>query len=128
MMRWLFRLLLSLCFILVGGYALLHSHHSGYALNSVSKNSLQSDHPSQLSDDAYINSIASPSAKKMYERIKAVEIEDDDESEPLRKLLDTNYYSNTFLFAHIQSHILSSLENPLPFCAHFSYVSSYKFI
>ncbi|MEX6686298.1 hypothetical protein QTN47_02265 [Danxiaibacter flavus] len=127
-MKWLFRLWLSLCFIVVGGYALLHGHHSSYALKTGFSNSLQNDLASKQSDDTYIDGIASPNAKKMYERIKAIEIEDDDESEPLRKLLDNNYYSNTFLLAHIQSHILSSLENPLPFCEHFSYVSSYKFI
>ncbi len=60
--------------------------------------------------------------------MKAVEVEDDDESEPYRKLLDSNNYSNTFLYEQAPVYILSSLENRLPFCEHFSYVSNYKFI
>ena len=127
-MRWLFRLLLSLCFILVGGYAILHSHHSSYALNASFKNSFHPGIAFKQNDDPSFESIASPNAKKKYERIKAVEIEEDDESEPFRKPLESNNYSTTFLYEQAPIYILSSLENRLPFCEHFSYVSNYKFI
>lgn len=127
MMRFLVGLFLSLYFFLLGGYAHSYRHIIGFFPGKNCEASLQ-DKPAVQNGEALIFKAAVPSTEKRSEKIKAVEIEDDDESVPLKKYADTGNCNITFLNALAPSYICYYLKDRLPFCEHFSYCSSDKFI
>jgi len=67
-----------------------------------------------------------PASGARKEKIKATEVEDEEESLSSRKHLEiSNYYH----FDPLEpAAYYSYLKNPLPFCNHFSYLFSDKFI
>src|SRR5689334_13404538 len=121
MMRLLISFILSLCFLLLGGYANSHQNHPCYAQKKVFEAAFQARISTVQNDNALPSKVASSNKKKVVHRIKAVEFEeddDDDESICFKKFLDTTYYSIA-LFAP-QAYDTYT-KGRLPFCAHFSY-------
>lgn len=126
MTRFLIKCFLALCFLLLKGYGHLYADtDQDYLYRSLqqhSESSVQVTPPQN--DQALLSNAPSSGAKK--EKIKATEVEDEEESFSGRKHLLISTY---FLFNPQEpASYYSYLKNPLPFCNHFSYSSSYKFI
>jgi len=110
-MKLFIRYLLAFCFLLLGGYVLTCHNRICSAVRN---------------DRGQIRKTTS-SSHKIGHSIKATENEDDDESSSSRKYARTTCYSITF-FRQTPGSVYHDPENRLPFCEHFSYSSSDKFI
>lgn len=131
MTRLLIRYLLSLFFLFWGGYAHLHHHRCCYGSNKIYQGSVQVG-LSSSSNRRICFSKAPPASngpRIYYSRIKAtiVEEEEDEETESSRNHSNTSYYTG-FFYAQSMGAIDHQLNGRLPFCEHFSYSSSSKFI
>ena len=128
-MRVLIKLFLSLCVLLLGGYALTCHNVIGYSPKKVFDRSPHIRYTCFEHDKAQISKAPSPKTKKGREKTKAIEIEEDDEESALfRKYLETGNTFIAFLNTRGLTSVYQYFEGPLPFCEHFSYFSSYKFI
>lgn len=128
MTRLLINFFLSLCFFLLRGHGHLYAGtDQDYVYRSMLQHSENTVHiciAHVRSDHAVINSKPPSGAKK--EKMKATEVEDEEESLSGRKHLQlSNYYHLDPLEPAVY---FNYLKHPLPFCIHFSYSSSDKFI
>jgi hypothetical protein len=128
MTRFLIKVFLSLCFLLLKGYGHLYANtdqHSIYkSLQQLSESSVQVSPPNVGYGQLRISSAPSSGAKK--EKIKATEVKDEEESSSGRKHLQISHYY--LLYPQSPASYYSYHKHPLPFCNHFSYYSSDKFI
>lgn len=128
MTRFLIKVFLSLCFLLLKGYSHLYANtdqNSIYkSLQQLSENRVQVSPPDADNSQLRISNAPSSGAKK--EKIRATEVKDEEESVSGRKHLQISHYY--FLYPQSPASYYSYHKNPLPFCNHFSYYSSYKFI
>lgn len=128
MTRLLINFFLSLCFFLLKGHGHLYADtDQGYVYRSMLQHSESTVHiriPDVRSDHAMISN--TPASGPRKEKTKATEVEDEEESLSGRKHLEiSNYYH----FDPLEpASYCNYLKNPLPFCNHFSYLSSEKFI
>lgn len=128
-MRVLIKILLSLCVLLLGGYALTCHNVIGYSPKKVFDRSPQIHYVCFQYDKAQISKSPAPKTKKGREKIKAIEIEEEDEESALfRKYLETGSPLIAFLNGFDPSSVYQYFKGSLPFCEHFSYISSFKFI
>ncbi|PSL32223.1 hypothetical protein [Chitinophaga ginsengisoli] len=128
MTRLLINFFLSLCFFLFKGHSHLYaSVDQNYVYRSMLQHSENTVHiriADVRSDQAMINNKPASGAKK--EKIKATEVEDEEESLSGRKHLEISHY---YHFDPLEPAVYYNyLKNPLPFCNHFSYLFSDKFI
>jgi len=129
MMRVVIKFLLSCCVLLLGGYALTCHNVIGYTPKKVFDRSPHIHYSCLRYDNAEITTAPSPKTKKGREKIKAIEIEEEDEESALfRKYLETGNTLIAFLNAQAPTSVYQYFEGTLPFCEHFSYFSCYKFI
>ncbi|WP_298741492.1 hypothetical protein [uncultured Chitinophaga sp.] len=129
MMRVLIKLLLSICVLLLGGYALSCHNTTGYYPKKVFDKSPHIHYTCSRYEEAQVSKTPPPKTKKGREKIKAIEIEEEDEDPTLfRKYSETGNTLIAFINTHIPTSVYPSFEGALPFCEHFSYFSSYKFI
>ncbi len=125
-MRWVFKFFLSLCVLLLGSHALT-SH--GY-LNYTVKKGYDSPTPATYSyahnRKARIGKTVPSNAGKISNRIKATEVEEEEEALSFKRHSETVNFCITFFDMEVSA---GNKEQPqLPFCEHFSYASSDKFI
>lgn len=130
-MRVLIRFLLSLCFLLLRGYFPLYAHayHARACCSSkkILEQSAQAGFVAVQNKDL-IRKATSSNTGKVIDRIKAEEVEDEDESFSLRKHADISSYFIGFFYAHVLGYFLCCKQKRLPFCEHFSYTASNKCI
>lgn len=67
-------------------------------------------------------------ANGQINRPKAIELEEEDDSYSSKKCPDIHTCCFSFLDIRSPRYIYSDLRVPLPFCEHFSWFSSFKFI
>lgn len=128
-MRVLIKLLLSLCVLLLGGYALICHNVIGYSPKKVFDRSPHLHYVCFQYDNARISKLPAPKTKKGTEKIKAIEIEEEDEESALfRKYVLNGTPLIGYLTTFDPSPVYQYFKGSLPFCEHFSYISSYKFI
>ena len=131
-MRLVITFFLSLVFLLLGGTNHLHArtndHRTCYALPQRSvKSELARMHVVKYSPPIIRKSTFSGAA---HQKIKATEVkeEDESESESSRKLVAISNYFISLLYDQVFGHFHRYLKDSIPFCKHFSYTSSYKYI
>jgi hypothetical protein len=127
MTRLLVNFFLSLCFFLLKGHSHLYAdtdqENLYTSLRQHSESTVQIKVFDLRSHQPLISNAPSSGAKK--EKIKATEVEEE-ESFSARKHLQISHYF--CLSSQEPTSDYSYLKNPLPFCNHFSYSSSDKFI
>ncbi len=134
MIRRLIRLFLFLCFLLLRGDLHLYAHAyyntNSYTTANIPETSLHASYCPIQDLELHISVVPSSDAENVSDKIKATEIEDEDESESFhcRKLLEVTNDCTASYYAQASGYVQRYLQNRLPFCRHFSYSSSYKFI
>jgi hypothetical protein len=127
MTRLLINFFLSLCFFLLKGHGHLYADtDQDYLYRSLQQHS-ESTVQIKVFDISNHHPLISnaPASGKKKEKIKATEVEEE-ESVSARKHLQISHYFCLSSQQPTSKH--SYLKNPLPFCNHFSYSSSDKFI
>lgn len=127
MTRLLINFFLSLCFFLFKGHGHLYADTDQDNLYRSLQQHSESTVQIKVFDTRNQHPLISnaPSSGKKKEKIKATEVEEE-ESFSARKHLQISHYF--CLSSQEPTSNYSYLKNPLPFCNHFSYSSSDKFI
>jgi hypothetical protein len=112
----------------VGGYAYTHQFHVGYSSNNIFEAATQSYIVSLQNDKAVISKDHSSNTKKLNDKIKAVEIEDDDDPVSFKKYSEVNNFCIDFFYVQKPAYVYRYNNSRLPFCEHFSRSSCDKFI
>ncbi|BAV05969.1 hypothetical protein FLA_1984 [Filimonas lacunae] len=71
---------------------------------------------------------AASGKNSVYDKEDATEVEDDDESISFRKYSEISNFTVSFIFTQVPGNFVCIHNNRLPFCKHFSYSSSSKYI
>ena len=124
----LIRFIFSLCFLLVGGYAYTHQFHVGNSSNNIFQATAQTYIASLQNDKVVITKDHSPNTRRLNDKIKAVEIEDDDDPVSIRKYSDVSNYCLDLFYIQQPALIYRHNNNRLPFSEHLLRYSSNKFI
>ena len=127
-MRLLIRFIFSVCFLLIGGYAYTHQFHLGYSSNNIFQATAQNYIASLQNDKVVISKDHSSNTRKHNDKIKAVEIEDDDDPVSFKKYSETSNFCIDFFYVQKPAYVCQRNNNRLPFCKHFSRSSCDKFI
>ena len=127
-MRMLIRLMFSLCFLLVGGYAYTHQFHIGYSSNNIFGATAQTYIDSLQNDKVVISKDHSPNTRRLNDKIKAVEIEDDDDPVSFRKYSEVGNYCLDLFYIQQPAFVHRLNNNRLPFSDHLLRCSGNKFI
>jgi len=132
MMRVLIKFFLSLCFFLIRGDDYLTANTIQHCTYSAPEAYLKYPVPDHLSvirkSLAQANPTTSPGARKEIYKFKATEVEDDDEIPASKKQLKISNNCISFFSTCEPASFHTCFKRPLPFCKHFSYSSSNKFI
>lgn len=124
-MRMLIRFLLLVCFLSLGGYVQACPTCLYHATEKVCHRAANEIHCSgSRSEEEQLSRTPLPGTRKADHKIKAVEIQEDDESDSNKKNQGAEYTSFSSYSGDIHQHLTSRL----PFCKHFSYSSAQKFI
>ena len=124
-MKGLLKFVLLLCILLLAGSA--HTTHPRIAFfpgNSVEPSVPGFD--SKKHNDRLLSSNAPINKKGSHNKLKATEVDDDDDLRATRKNSGTICIS--FLYTEASDYITLFRKSSLPFCEHFSLTSSFKFI
>jgi len=128
MMRLLIRLIFSLCFLCLGGYAYTHQFRVAYSSNNIFEATAQNYIASLQNDKVVISKDHSPNTRKLNDKIKAVEIEDDDDPVSFKKYSEAGNYCIDFFYLPKPVYVYRNYNSRLPFCNYFSWSSCDKFI
>lgn len=123
-MRLVITFFLSLFFLLPGGYD--HLYAICYTTAKPAAKAEQATLSASKSSHFLIKKATSSDVEN--EAVNATEREDDDELPSERKLVEINNYFISFFYTHSHGYFHSYLKDRLPFCKHFSYTSSGKYI
>jgi hypothetical protein len=130
-MRLLIRLILPLCFLLLGRFAYTYETAAYCSLQNVFESSVQANLFAGQFTRGLIYSDAPTNTRNEYDHIKALEIgeeDDDDESEFSKKSSKNDNSCISFYNAGEPGSICRYFNNRLPFCEHLSWSSSNKFL
>lgn len=127
-MRLVLTLFLSLLFLLLRGDSNLSSHANHNISFHLARhfqrpeqaNSVTTKNIRTVIEDATV-----PGEENEF--VNATETEDDELIAP-RKYTEISNYFFTFFYSHLSGYFNQYLNNRLPFCKHFSYTSSNKYI
>lgn len=129
-MRLLVKFFLSCCLLLLKGYGQLYADTEQEAiynsLCTLSESSVHINVTDVHTTQAIIKSANPSGAKKVRFKLKATEVDDDDDVSPGRKHHLLSDYCNCY--PQQPASFCTYYKHPLPFCRHFSYASSEKFI
>lgn len=131
MMRVLIKFFLSLCFFLIRGDSNLYADTIQHCTYNAPKAYLKYLVPYSLSDvpvSQVVNHTTTPGARKEIYKSKATEVQDDDEIPASKKQLKISNSCTNFFSTCEPASFYPYFKRPLPFCKHFSYSSSNKFI
>lgn len=132
MTRFVFRIILSLGFLLLGENAHLYAHalgHEGaYSHNSSIKSYVRHGLSVLHNDKSYFSAEPAPEKQKEKDKKKGEEVEDEDDWVASRKYFDATIICFTVFYALATGFSFHFIQSRLPFCKHFSYSSSNKYI
>jgi hypothetical protein len=125
-MKLLLRFVLLLCILLLAGNA--HTTHLriGYFPGNTFELSVPCNF-SSVHNDRLLSSNAPLSGKNSRDKLKAAEVDDDDDDVRAAKK-NIGFISIPFLYTQVSDYIHTFRKCSLPFCEHFSLISPYKFI
>lgn len=124
-MKLLTRILLLLCILLLAGHAHTSQIRIAYLPGSLLERSVSANYSTVHYDRVLSNAPASH-RKNAFEKIRATEVNDDDQLKVSKKNFTT--YCISFLYTAPADHLCGCYNSSLPFCEHFSLTSTYKFI
>lgn len=122
MTRLLIGFILSLYVLLPGGLA------HGFSLEKTFEGSARARFFAEQLDAAQICATDAPGARKARDKVKAIEIQEDEDPGSSRKDPAARKPRIIFYIAPVDSYTTCGAESQLPFCEHFSYAASPKFI
>jgi len=128
MMRLLIRWFLSLCLLFLTGYAPAYQGTVRYAPKDLFERAVQAGLSDIQSNEGLIFRTNSTGTKNGRHRLKAIVIEEDEESSTSRKNAESSNSCITFYNSLANQYIDHDLDGRLPFCEHFSYFASSKLI
>ena len=130
MMRLFIRFLLLLCFVLLGRYAPAHQNRIGFNSKELVEKLPQADIAYGLNDARPMYKSATPGKEKLFEKIKAVDIEDDDddETESFKKNVRTGNSFISFFYEQGLENSYRYCNSRLIFCKHIEWSTPDKFI
>lgn len=125
-MKVLYLFIISLCFLLLGGYSNAHAgtHHQ---TNFSSVKHTQRAQQIKLADSVRAHTVLKGAGKSEEPKF-LISNEDEDESLSARKHVLLVKYSLVVAYTFILSYLLSFFKERLPFCSHLPYISSCKYI
>ena len=129
-MRVLIRFTISLCFLLWGGYTHAYQQRLYSTLKQRFARCVQASSSGEQDDQARVSkNYPANTGHNAGDAVEATEIEEeDDESSAFKKRSLGGNGCHSFLDGQAASDVPDYLNAPLPFCEHFSYSSSNKFI
>ena len=129
-MRLLIKFIISLCFLLWGGYAHAYQRRMCNAPKRFFETTIRANLPGEQHDQVLVSKPRPSNAgNKAGDTIIATEIEEeDDEAGSYKKRSLAGHGCISFFDGQAPGNIPLYLNAPLPFCEHFSYSSSDKFI
>jgi len=122
--------LLTLCFFLIGGTKAAQSPeaHRSCSIHSVSHLDATSQQLNLLQDNSALPVFQKDLAyQKKAEVISSIEDEDDELISAKKQVLFVKYLI-VVAYTSVLIHLFKNFKNRLPFCTHFSYTSSYKYL
>lgn len=125
-MKLLLRFVLLLCILLLAGNA----HTAHLRIGYFHGNTFELSVPgifSSVHKDLVLSSHAPASGKNSRSKLKATEVDDDDDDVRAAKK-NIGFISIPFLYTQVSDYIHTFRKSDLPFCEHFSLISPYKFI
>jgi hypothetical protein len=129
MMKLVIRFLLLCGFICCGWYAHTSQAPAGVPGNTVEQ-SVQADYPVVQNDQAFVTAAPSSRIRKVADPIKATKEEDDDDDDDnfLKKHSGAGSGGIPAFYTAAVGCFSNCFAGRLPFCAHFSYISTLKCI
>ncbi|WP_133055245.1 hypothetical protein [Niastella koreensis] len=124
-MKGLLKFVLLLCILLLAGNA--HTTHP--RIGFFPGNTFEPTVPGNFSkehNDRLLSSNAPINRKRSHDKLKATEVDDDDDLRPSRR--NAGSICISFLYTEASDYITLFRKSSLPFCEHFSLTSSFKFI
>ena len=117
-------------FLLVKGndHSYAHHHHVYHAPITLTPKSAQPGSGSVTKSETQICQSSAPSDTEADTIDVTDEIEDDDDFIFSRKYVDISNYFLTFFYNQLSGNLNLYQKDRLPFCKHFSYASSSKYI
>lgn len=79
-------------------------------------------------DEARIETTGQPDARRASEKVKAIEVRDEEETSVFRKRFEFGKSIITMFFTLANRFNACCPTSPLPLCSHFSYAAADKFI
>lgn len=126
MMRPVFTFLLSLFLLLIQGHS--YASHSRIS-QSTAEISVGSGQATFAATEITSTSISGlPVSDQEDDAISVAELNDDDDLESERKYIEITNHLITFFYAPVSGYCYPYHKDRLPFCKHFSYNSSDKYI
>jgi hypothetical protein len=124
-MKGLLKFFLLLCILMLAGNA--HTTHPriGFFQGNIFEPSVPGNY-SKEHNDRLLSSNAPINRKSHHDKLKATEVDDDDDLRASKKNLGTICIS--FLYTEASDCITMFRKSSLPFCEHFSLTSLFKFI
>ena len=124
-MKGVLKFVLLLCILLLAGNA--HTTHPriGFFPGNTFEPSVPGNY-SKEHNERLLSSNAPISRKRSHDKLKATEVDDDDDLRASRKNSGTICIS--FLYTEASDCMTLFRKSSLPFCEHFSLTSSFKFI
>lgn len=126
------RIFLSFCIILLGLFIQQNAGGIHIFSSFLSKNASEKITPvyfnSLPNKQVVISKKASSGTNKVKDKITATESEDEDESVFVKKFLIISKYLIAAFYTLLFACICRLLKKPLPFCPHFSFFSSYRYL
>ncbi len=129
-MRVIIRFIISLCFLLWGGYTHAYQQRLYKTLKQRFERSAQASSSGEQDGSARVSkNYPANSGNNAGDAVEATEIEEEeDESNSFKKRSLGGNGCLSFLDGQAAGDVPDYLNAPLPFCEHFSYYSSNKFI
>jgi hypothetical protein len=124
-MKGLLKFVLLLCILLLAGTA--HTTHPriGFFPGNTFEPSVPGNY-SKEHNDRLLSSNAPINKKGSHDKLKATEVDDDDDLRTSRK--NSGSVCISFLYTEASDYITMFRKSSLPFCEHLSLTSSFKFI
>ena len=124
-MKGLLKFVLLLCILLLAGNAHTTHHRIGFFPGNTFEPSVPGNYFKEH-NDRLLSSNAPINKRGSHNKLKATEVDDDDDLRISKKNLGTICIS--FLYTEGSDYITLFRKSSLPFCEHFSLTSSFKFI
>lgn len=133
MTKFLIRICLTMSFLLLWGNSHLHAYTYRNGVSGIGQTQLnkvsQIDAAAFQDEREFVYSDVDSGAENQYDKTSDTEVEeDDDESVSLKKYAEITNFCAAFFYTQLAGYYNGLHNHRLPFCKHFSYSSSFRYI